>query len=131
MNYYQLEPGQSLHYDARAIASYYRWRPWQAIWRAILVIWLFGNFALHLSWDKLIRRELINQPKRARELRKIITALGPTYIKVGQALSTRPDLIRKDFLDELTKLQDSLPPFPNKIALDIIELTLGRPVSEV
>lgn len=131
MNYSQLEPGQSLSYDAEAIASYYRFRPWQVIWRAIAVVWLFGNFALHLYWDKITNRELINQPKRARELRKVITALGPAYIKVGQALSTRPDLIRKDFLDELTKLQDQLPPFPNHIAFDIIELGLERSISEV
>jgi len=111
MNYSQSEPSPSLRYDAEAIASHYRFRPWQVVWRAIAVIWLFGNFALHLYLDRLTNREEINQPKRARELKKIITTLGPTYIKVGQALSTRPDLIRKDFLDELTKLQDQLPPF--------------------
>jgi predicted unusual protein kinase regulating ubiquinone biosynthesis (AarF/ABC1/UbiB family) len=131
MNNSQLEPGQSLRYDAEAIASHYRLRPWQVIWRAIAVVWLFGNFALHLYWDKITNRESINQPKRARELRKIITVLGPAYIKVGQALSTRPDLIRKDFLDELTKLQDQLPPFPNHIAFNIIESGLERPITEV
>jgi predicted unusual protein kinase regulating ubiquinone biosynthesis (AarF/ABC1/UbiB family) len=131
MNYSPLEPGQSLRYDAEAIASHYRFRPWQVIWRAIAVIWLFGNFALRLYFDKLTKRELINQPKRAREIRKIITTLGPAYIKVGQALSTRPDLIRKDFLDELTKLQDQLPPFPNHIAFNIIESGLEQSISEV
>ena len=122
---------RSLQYDARAIASYYRFRPWQTIWRAIAVIWLFGNFILHLYLDKLTNREEINQPKRATELRKIITTLGPTYIKVGQALSTRPDLIRKDFLDELTKLQDQLPPFDNRIAFRILESDLGRSIDEI
>jgi predicted unusual protein kinase regulating ubiquinone biosynthesis (AarF/ABC1/UbiB family) len=131
MNYSPLEPGQSLRYDAEVIASHYRFRPWQVIWRAIAVIWLFGNFALRLYFDKLTKRELINQPKRAREIRKIITALGPAYIKVGQALSTRPDLVRKDFLDELTKLQDQLPPFPNHIAFNIIESGLEQSISEV
>ena len=131
MNYSQSDPSQSLRYDAEAIASHYRFRPWQVIWRAIAVIWLFGNFILHLYLDRLTNREEINQPQRARELRKIITTLGPTYIKVGQALSTRPDLIRKDFLDELTKLQDQLPPFDNHIAFNIIESGLGRPISEV
>lgn len=131
MNYSPLEPGQSLHYDAEAIASYYRFRPWQVIWRAIAVVWLFGNFALHLYWDKITRRESINQPQRAKEIRKIITALGPAYIKVGQALSTRPDLIRKDYLDELTKLQDQLPPFPNHIAINIIESSLENSIPEV
>ena len=147
MNYSQLEPSQSsfphevtepavtvhqsLSYNAKAIASHYRFRLWQVIGRAIAVIWLFGNFILHIYWDKLTNREKINQPKRARELRKIITRLGPTYIKVGQALSTRPDLIRKDFLDELTKLQDQLPPFDNRVAFNIIESGLGRSIDEV
>jgi predicted unusual protein kinase regulating ubiquinone biosynthesis (AarF/ABC1/UbiB family) len=131
MNYSPLEPGQSLSYDAEAIASYYRFRPWQVIWRAIAVVWLFGNFALHLYWDKITKQEFTNQPQRAREVRQIITALGPAYIKVGQALSTRPDLVRKDYLDELTKLQDQLPPFPNHIAFNIIESGLGRSISEV
>ena len=131
MNYSQLEPGYSLGYDAKAIASKYRWRPWQVIWRAIAVIWLFGNFVVHLLLDKWTNREIINQPKRARELRKILTTLGPTYIKVGQALSTRPDLIRKDFLDELIRLQDRLPAFDNRIAFKIIESDLGRSIDEV
>jgi predicted unusual protein kinase regulating ubiquinone biosynthesis (AarF/ABC1/UbiB family) len=50
---------------------------------------------------------------------------------VGQALSTRPDLVRKDFLDELIKLQDQLPPFDNAIAFSIIETELGRPIKEI
>ena len=128
---FTLTSGKSLQYDAQAIASYYRYRPWRVIWRAIAVIWLFGNFIFHLYLDKLTNREKINQPKRARQLRKIIIALGPTYIKVGQALSTRPDLIRKDFLDELTKLQDRLPPFDNRIAFKIIESDLGRLIVEM
>ena len=126
-----LTSGKSLKYDPKIISSYYRFRPWRVIWRAIATIWLFGNFILHLYLDKLTNREEINRPKRATELRKIITVLGPTYIKVGQALSTRPDLIRKDFLDELTKLQDSLPPFENQIAFKIIESDLGCPIAEV
>ena len=131
MNYSQPEPDRALHYDAKAIASYYRFRPWQVFWRALAVVWLFGNFALHLYWDKITNREIINQSKRAREIRKIITALGPAYIKVGQALSTRPDLIRKDFLDELTKLQDRLPAFPNHVAFKIIKSGLGRSIESV
>ena len=131
MNNSQLEPDYSLSYNAKAIASRYRWRPWQVIWRAIAVIWLFGNFVIHLLWDRWTNKEIINQPKRAIELRKILTTLGPTYIKVGQALSTRPDLIRKDFLDELIRLQDQLPAFDNRIAFDTIESELGRSIDEV
>ena len=131
MNNSQLEPVPYLRYDADAIAFQYRWRPWRVIWRAIAIIWLFGNFILHLLLDRWTNREKVNQPKRARELRKILTTLGPTYIKVGQALSTRPDLIRKDFLDELIRLQDQLPPFDNRIAFKIIESELGSSINEI
>ena len=65
-------------------------------------------------------------PQRATHLRHVLTDLGPTYIKVGQALSTRPDLIRKDFLEELTKLQDQLPPFNHDQAMAIIEAELEQ-----
>ncbi|MDE5100719.1 MAG: AarF/ABC1/UbiB kinase family protein, partial [Trichodesmium sp. St16_bin4-tuft] len=53
------------------------------------------------------------------------------FIKVGQALSTRPDLIRKDFLEELTKLQDQLPAFDNQIAISIIETELGQNINDM
>ncbi len=120
-----------LHYDAQKIADKYRYRPWQVMGRAIAIVWLFGNFILHLLFDKWTKREEKNKQKRATELRQILTKLGPTYIKVGQALSTRPDLIRKDFLNELIKLQDQLPPFSNQIAFEIIESELGCPIESV
>jgi predicted unusual protein kinase regulating ubiquinone biosynthesis (AarF/ABC1/UbiB family) len=50
-----------------------------------------------------------------------LTDLGPCFIKVGQALSTRPDLVRRDWLEQLTRLQDDLPPFDHAIALATIE----------
>ena len=118
-------------YDQQAINKYYRSRPWLVLWRAIKILWLFGNFILHLLIDRWTKQEVSNQPKRASELRQVLTTLGPTFIKVGQALSTRPDLIRKDFLAELIKLQDQLPPFDNKTAFAIIEAQLGRPVTAI
>ncbi len=117
-----------LRYDPQKIAELYRYRPWQVVIRAIAIVWLFGNFILHQLFDRWTKQEEKNKQKRARELRKILIQLGPTYIKVGQALSTRPDLIRKDFLDELIKLQDQLPPFSNQIAFEIIESELGCPL---
>jgi len=55
-------------------------------------------------------------------------ALGPSYIKLGQFLSTRPDIIGPELASELTKLQDKLPPFPLEEARAIIETDLGKPV---
>lgn len=114
----------SRRYDPAAIARYYRWRPWHYLGRAILVLWSLGWFTVGLVWDHL--RGVEHSPKRAEQLRRTLTDLGPTFIKVGQALSTRPDLVRRDFLDELIKLQDQLPPFPNGIAFRILEEDLGR-----
>jgi len=118
-------------YDYKAIAKFYGRRPWLAVWRIISVIYMFLGFFLSLGWDQFTNQELKNQTKRAKHLRQIITKLGPTYIKIGQALSTRPDLVRADFLAELVKLQDQLPAFSTPQAYQIIERELGLPISEV
>lgn len=122
---------QARRYDPQAIAQYYRNRPWKAIWRAITVIWSFGGFVIGMLWDSWQHEVAAHQPERAAHLRQILTRLGPTFIKVGQALSTRPDLIRKDFLKELIKLQDQLPPFDSALAFKIIEAELDRKISEM
>ena len=108
-------------YDPIAIAKYYGRRPWKVIWRSLQVLWWLGGFVLGLLNDRWFHQEERNKYRRAAQLRTLLTCLGPTFIKVGQALSTRPDLVRKDFLEELTKLQDQLPPFPNEVAMAILE----------
>jgi predicted unusual protein kinase regulating ubiquinone biosynthesis (AarF/ABC1/UbiB family) len=118
-------------YNAQEIARYYRSRPWLVIRRALTVLWFLGTFVLSLKWDDWRNKAEENKLRRATQLRKTITRLGPGFIKIGQALSTRPDLVRKDFLEELVKLQDQLPPFPNEIAFATIETELGRPVREI
>jgi predicted unusual protein kinase regulating ubiquinone biosynthesis (AarF/ABC1/UbiB family) len=127
----QYQLAQLTSYNPNAIARYYSLRPWLAVARAIKVVWFFAGFILGLKWDEWRGEVEQNKFKRAIQLREILTRLGPTFIKVGQALSTRPDLIRKDFLDELIKLQDQLPPFDNAIAYRIIETQLNRPVAEI
>ena len=71
------------------------------------------------------------QKNLSKYLFDVITDLGPCFIKLGQALSTRPDLVRQDWLTELTNLQDNLPAFDHKIALKIIEEELGAPPNEL
>jgi predicted unusual protein kinase regulating ubiquinone biosynthesis (AarF/ABC1/UbiB family) len=122
---------QLRRYDAGAISRYYHYRPWKALWRSLQIVLSFAGFFIGLKLDVWWHREERNRLKRAAQLRETLTRLGPTFIKVGQALSTRPDLVRKDFLDELVKLQDQLPPFPTETAFSIIEQELDRSLDEV
>ncbi|RZM75254.1 ABC1 kinase family protein [Leptolyngbya iicbica] len=122
---------QSKVYDADVIAKCYGRRPWIVVWRSLQVLWWLGTFVLGLQSDRWFNREERNLTKRAVQLRQLLTRLGPTFIKVGQALSTRPDLIRKDFLEELTKLQDQLPPFSTPLAMMILEKELGYSPEEI
>ncbi|MCB4456209.1 2-polyprenylphenol 6-hydroxylase [Leisingera sp. McT4-56] len=62
---------------------------------------------------------------------RALNALGPAYIKFGQVLSTRPDVVGKDLANQLRVLQDKLPPFSRAAALAEVEKELGRPVSEI
>lgn len=64
---------------------------------------------------------------RASQLNSILTKLGPAYIKIGQAISSRPDVLSPEFLGELEKLQDRLPPFSTQEALDVIAKECGQP----
>ncbi|MFT0799345.1 ABC1 kinase family protein [Synechococcus sp. R5-12] len=118
-------------YDPQFICRYYRWRLPQVIGRALAILWPFLWFVLCLRWDQLWGHTDRNVGRRSVQLRKLLTDLGPTFIKVGQALSTRPDLVRKDYLEELTQLQDQLPPFPSEQAFARIESELGRPIAEI
>jgi ubiquinone biosynthesis protein len=67
----------------------------------------------------------------AARLREALVALGPTFVKLGQALSTRPDLMPPDFIAELGKLQDTVPPFPAEQAITAVETSLERSLSEL
>jgi ubiquinone biosynthesis protein len=68
---------------------------------------------------------------RGENLRLALQELGPIFVKFGQALSTRRDLLPGDIADELAKLQDQVPPFEGALARAGIEQSLGRPVSEL
>ncbi|AUC60612.1 Ubiquinone biosynthesis monooxygenase UbiB [Cyanobacterium sp. HL-69] len=124
------ESDSILKYDPRAIARYYNNRPWLGLFRSLKIVTLFSVFVIQLYLDKIFNQEEKNKLKRAERLRKILTSLGAAFIKVGQALSTRPDLIKPDFLEELIKLQDQLPPFDNETAFDIMERELDMPVNQ-
>ena len=105
-------------------------RPWLLVSRLLVVAWQLSSLGLVLvvqgnSSDSEVQKQL------GRRILHTLTALGPCFIKVGQALSTRPDLVRRDWLDQLTQLQDNLPPFPHAIALATIERELGAPADQL
>nr|PNR35367.1 hypothetical protein PHYPA_023267 [Physcomitrium patens] len=81
--------------------------------------------------DIVTKKVKENEVKRAIELREIVTSLGPAYIKLGQALSIRPDILSPAAMTELQKLCDKVPSFPNDIAMALIESELGNPWQEI
>jgi ubiquinone biosynthesis protein len=68
---------------------------------------------------------------RGERLRLALEELGPIFVKFGQALSTRRDLLPVDVADELAKLQDSVPPFSGAVAIAMVEKTFGKPLDEI
>jgi ubiquinone biosynthesis protein len=68
---------------------------------------------------------------RGQRLREALEHLGPIFVKFGQVLSTRRDLLPPDIADELAHLQDRVPPFPSNAAVAIIERSFGRPLNEI
>jgi ubiquinone biosynthesis protein len=77
------------------------------------------------------RFSLANDPNRGVHLREALETLGPIFVKFGQVLSTRRDLLPADIADELAKLQDQVPPFPLEQVAPTIEAELGKPVAEL
>ncbi len=86
------------------------------------------RFVFWLSpWTWFRRR----RGNRGERLRRALEDLGPIFVKFGQVVSTRRDLLPGDIADELAKLQDRVPPFPGEAARARIEEALGRPVAEL
>src|SRR5690349_24480484 len=69
------------------------------------------------------------QSSRGERLRLALEELGPIFVKFGQAVSTRRDLLPPDLADELAKLQDRVPPFPGDVARQIVEAAYGQPIT--
>ena len=96
-------------------------------------LWFFHQFILLLHWFFLgseANKEL-NHEKQAVWLKENLINLGPTFIKIGQSLGTRADLLPLPFVKALGELQDNVPSFPNSIAFARIEKELGRKINEV
>jgi ubiquinone biosynthesis protein len=108
--------------------------------KIVYVVLRFGldEFLLaheRVSWMRIPLNILLffrntSQPRAVR-LRLALESLGPIFVKFGQMLSTRRDLIPLDIADELAMLQDQVPPFPSAQAVALLEATYGKPLHEV
>jgi len=97
---------------------------------SLLVDTAFGRWLWLLRPFTPTRREEDALP-RGQRLRLALQELGPIFVKFGQILSTRRDLLPADIADELALLRDQVAPFPGELAVAEIERTLGKPVSEL
>ena len=110
------------------------------LFRGAFIVWVVlrhGLDELVLSgfdspWIKGLRRVIslgrrLDAP-RGQRLREALEQLGPIFVKFGQVLSTRRDLLPPDIADELTHLQDRVPPFPSEVAVATIERAFGKPL---
>lgn len=120
-----------LHYDPELIASYWSKRPAAVAQRVAQLSTIAGSFIAGIVSDFVTKSVEKNAVKRAIQIREIVTSLGPAYIKLGQALSIRPDILTPAAMNELQKLCDKVPSFDNGLAFATLEAELGCKWQEV
>ncbi|KAJ3707990.1 hypothetical protein LUZ61_011695 [Rhynchospora tenuis] len=120
----ETEFGNILGARSRALFAYSRFGPFFALYRATIVSFEVAKLTV---WHVLLK----DIHKRAEKFRETLIRLGPFYIKLGQALSTRPDILPSAYCKELSKLQDQIPPFSTRAAMKSIESQLGSRVSDI
>ncbi|CAI0554640.1 unnamed protein product [Linum tenue] len=103
---------------------------WGSVFTFVFKAWLnsqkFSYRGGMTEEKKVVRRKAL-----AKWLKDTILRLGPTFIKIGQQFSTRVDILAQEYVDQLSELQDQVPPFPSETALSIVEEELGAPVEDV
>ena len=128
-----IEASGLLSYDPEAITRIYAGHPQRLIKRLWQTLVPIGLYLLGVSTDW--RFGLLNNQERSRQRAKeaaeLLVDLGPAFIKAGQALSTRPDIVPPVLLEELAQLQDQLPGFDSALAMACIEEDLGAPISSI
>ncbi|BEV35380.1 AarF/UbiB family protein [Synechococcus sp. M16CYN] len=125
-----IEAAGLLEYDPTAIKRIYAGHPQRLIRRLWQTLVPIGLLLLGVFFDWLLQRfkDQRQARKRAKECAELLVDLGPAFIKAGQALSTRPDIIPPLLLEELSQLQDQLPGFDSDLAMACIEEDLGGPI---
>ncbi|KAA8499596.1 Uncharacterized protein FVE85_7181 [Porphyridium purpureum] len=123
--------GLPLDYDVNAIATYWDARPLQVQQRVLQVLSQAAPFAAKYMFLNQFMKDRVNRAEFARDLRNLLTSLGPAFIKLGQGLSVRPDLIGPEVMEELQELCDNVPCFDNQLARDIIREELGADADDL
>merc|ERR1719424_817582 len=120
-----------LTYQPDDLKAYFSKRPGAVVQRVVQVFGTSFGFLLGVLADTVSGNTEDMEVRRAAQLRDTITSLGPFFIKLGQALSIRPDVLSPRAMVELQQLCDKVPTFPSDIAMATIEKELGRPVDEI
>jgi len=128
-----LEAAGLLSYDPTAITRIYAGHPQRLLRRLRQTLIPIGLYLLAVAIDRFSGRLKVpsHARARAREAADLVASLGPAFIKAGQALSTRPDIVPPLLLEELAQLQDQLPGFDPALAMACIEEDLGAPVETI
>ncbi|KAM0936836.1 putative ABC-type Cd(2+) transporter [Dioscorea sansibarensis] len=115
-------------YNLARIAAIYRRKPILVFRRFVQIGTTFGQWFASRYLDSLSERSDEMFKVRAVELRRILIKLGPAFVKIAQAVSSRPDVIPPAYLEELSLLQDRIAPFSTEVAFNLIEEELGSPI---
>lgn len=118
-------------YDSVSARKYFDGKVGLVIGRAIEVALLSVTFLSGIAVDYATGKMDGNSEKRAEELSVLLTKLGPSFIKIGQSLSIRTDLLSPAYVRGLKSLQDQVPPFSTAEAREIIESELGSSIEEI
>ena len=124
-------PYAEASYDPHAANIFYKSRPVASVIRLTQLVTKSSKFIIDTALDSKLNREERMVDQRSNELLELVTDLGPTFIKVGQALSARTDLLPAKYAKGLTGLQDAVPPFSGKLGRSVIEQELGIKIDSV
>ena len=113
-------------YDPDALADYFGKRPGAVFSRVLQVASTSASYLTGLAWDAARGKLEEAEVARAAQLRRTIVSLGPFYIKLGQALSIRPDILSPQAMVQLQQLCDKVPPFDSAIAMARARAAVSR-----
>lgn len=125
------EPYLDQEYSHESNAAYWTTRPVLVTKRTIEIVFVFAQWFLQTKFSRKGDDLTTLTNKQAERLRLMLTKLGPAFVKIGQAVSSRPDVTPPDYLKELEKLQDQIPAFDSKKAMKMMEEELGCPTSRI